>query len=447
MANLKILVERFMDNPGSLLLKFYLFALVYIPFHIFLSQWIGLLIGGLNFWKVAKDILVILLFLSTTIAVIAKNKQKEWLKFKSLIVLVVGYGALHIATFLLNQKTTANVAILATVYNNRFFWLFLSGINLSILINKQKTQKDILIKLIIAVSTVVCFLGLLQWFLPKDILSHFGYSVELGVKPNFFINENPNYPRVFSTLRDPNSFGAYLLVPILLIVQLLIKSKKRLMFAGLLMLHLLVLLLSFSRASWGGLLITLLVLVVLKYREQAKKITIKYKFIIVGFLAIGLMTTYSIRHTPTFRSLILKANDTNSASELDSDELHLDFVKKGTSGIVKNPLGDGPGTAGIVSIQNKNGGRLTENYYIQIALEVGVIGLMLFLSIWTLVMKKIFQQPQDILSITLLCTAVGYAVMALVMHLWANEAVAYTWWGLAGLAIYDNISKQKKVKS
>lgn len=435
-----------MDSPGSLLLKFYLLVLVYVPFHIFLSQWIGSLIGGLNFWKVAKDILVILLFLSTTIAVIAKNKQKEWLKFKNLIMLVVAYGFLHIVIFLLNQKTSLSVAILAAVYNNRFFWLLLSGINLSIIMNKPKIKKDTLLKIILIVSTVVCFLGLLQWFLPKDILSNFGYSVELGVKPNFFINENPNYPRVFSTLRDPNSLGAYLIVPILLITQLLIKAKKKLIFAGLLMMHLLVLLLSFSRASWGGLLVALACLVVLNHKPQAKNILKKY-WVLLGIILISIsVLTFNVSQTPVFRSLILKADDTNSEHEPDSDELHLKFVKNGVADITKNPFGDGPGTAGIVSIQNKNGGRLTENYYIQIALEAGVIGLMLFLSIWILVTKKIFQQSQDILSITLLCTAAGYAAMALVMHLWTNEAVAYTWWGLAGLTIYDNISKLKKAK-
>lgn len=444
MTSVTVLIRRIFDNPEGLLLRLYLLLIVYIPFHIFLSQWLGLLVGGLSFWKVAKDILVIFLFLSTTITVIAKKKQKDWLKFKDLTILIIIYGILHIVTFLLNRKTSVDVAVLATVYNNRFFWLLLSGINIKILLKKQKFNKYNLIKIILTVSTIVCLLGLFQWFLPKDILSNFGYSVELGAKSHFFINENPNYPRVFSTLRDPNSLGAYLIIPILLITQLLVKNKKKLMFIGLFLLHLLVLFLSFSRASWGGLIIALTCLVALNHKTKAKSILKKYWAVLCCLLILLSVLIASISQTSVFRSIILKANDANNSREMDSDELHVDFVKKGVTDIIKNPFGDGPGTAGIVSIQNNNGGRLTENYYIQIALEVGIVGLIVFLSIWFLVIKKLLSQPQSILNTTLLCTTAGYVVMALVMHLWTNEAVAYTWWGLAGLVIYINTAKITK---
>lgn len=444
MTKKRVLTKRTLDNPRYLLMGLYLLLIVYIPFHVFLSQWLGMLIGGLNFWKVAKDIFVILLLLTTTLAVIAKNKQKEWLKFKNLIILIVVYGVLHIVIFLLNKNTPKDVAMLATVYNNRFFWLFLSGINLGILMDKQKVKTDILIKIILTVSTLVCLLGLIQWILPKDILGYFGYSIDLGVKPNFFINENPSYPRVFSTLRDPNSLGAYLIVPSLLIIQLLIKAKKKLMLAGLLALHLLILFLSFSRASWGGLIIALACLMALNHKTKAKSMLKKYWVILSCILVITGVLTASISQTSTFRSIILKVNDTNNPREMDSDELHVDFVKKGMIDIIKNPIGDGPGTAGIVSIQNKNGGRLTENYYLQIALEVGVIGLILFVSIWAIVAKRLFQQPQNELTTMLFCVALAYSVMALVMHLWTNEVVAYTWWGLAGLVIGGGVIRTKK---
>ena len=85
---------------------------------------------------------------------------------------------------------------------------------------------------------------------------------------------------------------------------------------------------------------------------------------------------------------------------------------------------------------------LTENYYLQILHELGVIGLALFLAICVLVAKKLFKKRSNTIALALLASFAGLAITNFLVHIWANEAVAYTWWGLAGVLIAMYIRPQ-----
>lgn len=416
--------------------------LAYMPFHIFISTWAGTSLGGLDAWKVGKDVFLIGIFLLTALLVLVYVPYKKWQKYGLLIGLAAAYALLHLLVYVFNKDTSLSVAALASTYNNRFIWILLIGIGIGLLMKNPPEQMRV-VKFVLGISTVVCLLGLAQWFLPNDTLVHFGYDPSLGVKPNFFINEDPAYPRVFATFRDPNSFGAYLIIPILLLVQLLQKNKRKAEMSLLLVLHLGVLYLSFSRAAWLGLAIGIVTLFFISHREKTISLVRRYwPIVLVGIVLLG-AGLYSVRSTPTFRSIVLKADDKNAPTEMDSDEYHLHFIQEGLQDATERPLGYGPGTAGIVSIQNGENGRLTENYYIQIALEVGVIGLAMFVAIWVVAVKLLAEQEHTVLVVSLLASAASYAVMAMVMHLWTNEAVAIGWWGLAGLVLYRNSYNKK----
>lgn len=414
-----------------------------MPFHIFLSQWLGTSLGGLAGWKVAKDIVIILLTLLTLTLTLLYLDYKQWRQYRWLVWLSGAYAGLHLITYLLNQETSLRVAGLASAYNNRFVWVFLV-IVFGALLAQIKPSPRTVVRVTLIISTVLCVLGLLQWVLPKDLLTHFGYAKELGVKPNFFINEDPAFPRVFATIRDPNSFGATLIIPILFTIQSLRARwfSRRLLF-GLLGLHLLVLYLSFSRAAWGGLLLAGLVYAVLTHREQFLGFTRRFWPVLAAGLVVIIIGLYQVRSTPAFRSIVLRADDKNAATELDSDEYHLYFIEEGVRSVVDRPQGYGPGTAGIVSIQNGQDAQLTENYYIQIAHEVGVIGLAIFLAIWGIVMYLLWQSSSPLRE-ALLAAAAAYIIMAMVMHLWTNEAVAYTWWGLAALTLVSAATPRRE---
>lgn len=119
----------------------------------------------------------------------------------------------------------------------------------------------------------------------------------------------------------------------------------------------------------------------------------------------------------------------------DPQELRASFAEKAIRGIQDKPLGHGPGTAGLVSIQNKDGGLLTENYYIQIAYEVGLVGFLLFIGLLYLLLESLWYRRKDPTAQALLSSFVGIALMNFLLHTWSNEAVACAWFMLAGTTL------------
>ncbi len=416
--------------------------LAYMPFHIFLAQSLSLSTGGLDVWKVAKDFVTIFLLVFAIVFALYSQKLRDNKVFRITLILAIVYGLLHFLTYIFSKQTSLSVAMLAATYNNRLFWYFLIAF-VGVRLVKDKNIDVRVIKLILAISTLVCLVGLLQWFLPKDILTHIGYSIERGVKPNFFINDDINYPRIMSTIRDPNSLGAFLILPTLLLASLYgkVKKERKRLIAGLLLLHALILILTFSRAAWGGIIISGLTLLIIGNKKKASFLLKQYWMILVALIILFGVGLYSQRQSYFVRSVVFRIDDKNKATDPDSDQLHVYFIEKGVNGVIQKPMGYGPGTAGIVSIQNENGGTLTENYYIQIAHEVGVFGLLIFVMAWGYVVKLLVQ-AKSVLGTTLVASACAYAVMAMVMHLWSNEAVAAQWWLLAGAIIGINYNKK-----
>ena len=416
--------------------------LAYMPFHIFLAQSLSLSTGGLDVWKVAKDFVTIFLLVFAIVFALYSQKLRDNKVFRITLILAIVYGLLHFLTYIFSKQTSLSVAMLAATYNNRLFWYFLIAF-VGVRLVKDKNIDVRVIKLILAISTLVCLVGLLQWFLPKDILTHIGYSIERGVKPNFFINDDINYPRIMSTIRDPNSLGAFLILPTLLLASLYgkVKKERKRLIAGLLLLHALILILTFSRAAWGGIIISGLTLLIIGNKKKASFLLKQYWMILVALIILFGVGLYSQRQSYFVRSVVFRIDDKNKATDPDSDQLHVYFIEKGVNGVIQKPMGYGPGTAGIVSIQNENGGTLTENYYIQIAHEVGVFGLLIFVMAWGYVIKLLVQ-AKSVLGTVLVASACAYAVMAMVMHLWSNEAVAAQWWLLAGAIIGINYNKK-----
>lgn len=404
--------------------------LAYMPFHIFLAQSLSLITGGLNEWKVAKDVVLFLFTILTLGFVYLRANRPK--RFNTLVILVATYGLIHAVVWGLNRHIHVQTALLGTAYNLRVVCFAILGYG-AVLLWPEAPHRKQAIKLVLVVSTAVSILAVLQYLLPKDILTHVGYSLKRGVRPAFFIDDKPDLPRVMATLRDPNSLGAYLLLPICLLMASWHKSRQKLLFSGLILLHVLALLLTFSRGALLGLVLMIPSYYLLTY---GKKINVqRYKKLLVGgMLAVILLGTagYVFRNQYVVQNVILHS-DKSTVAKQDSNDLHASLVVNGLKGIVRKPLGHGPGTAGVVSIRNPGDTVLTENYYVQIGYEVGVIGLLLFLLICYVVITGLRRQAE--LTRCLLAVFASYSVMALIMHLWVNEAVAAQWWIMAGISL------------
>jgi hypothetical protein len=291
---------------------------------------------------------------------------------------------------------------------------------------------------------VVVVLGLLQYALPKDILAHVGYGIDRGARPAFFIDDNPAFPRIMSTLREPNALAAYLLLPITLLSALLLRLRgnRQYVAACLLALHVTALYLTHSRSALLAMVVAVGLVCLWQYRLAVGRLVRRWWPALVVAVVVGCGGLYGVRDNPFVQGFVSHSTpDAGEVDDLDSNDYHWLFFKRGVEGMIDNPLGHGPGTAGLASIQNPSGSFLTENYYVQVGYELGLLGLAIFiaLNVWVYVRLRGSGEP---LAIALLAAFWGYAIMNMLLHTWANEAVAAQWWLLAGVVIGATCAKQ-----
>jgi hypothetical protein len=405
-----------------------------MPFHIFLSQWLSTYTGGLNEWKLAKDVITAILVIFTPILVWLQRRGTRL--FNWLVLFAAVYALLHLLLWAVHLDIYKQSALLGIIYNNRVVWYLLIGFGARLLYPEGFAWQRI-VKIVLIISTIVAALGALQYFLPKDILTHFGYSTARGVKPNFFIDDNPEFPRVMSTIRDPNTLGAYLLLPVALITGLTAKVKSwrhRIELAALWLLHILAIVLTFARSAWLATALVVILVIWWNYHAWLGRMFKRWWPIVAILVVMAGVGAYATKNTSFVKGVIVHSTGKPKAAH-DSDGFHLLFVENGLKGIAHDPFGYGPGTAGLASIQNPKGSFLTENYYVQIGYEVGVVGLALFVLLNIVVYRQLLQRNDNQLTVALLATFWGYILVNMLLHIWSNEAVAAQWWILAGLAI------------
>lgn len=421
-------MDKLRKAPYYLVIGF----LVYMPFHIFLSQYLSLTTGGLEVWKVAKDMVLFAGLLLSVGLVFWRRAYENDQKYLWFLGLAISYGLIHLLVWRLNTEIDANNAILATAYNSRVLGYALLAWGAA-MVYPGKIRIQEVTKLLLIVSSIVCLLGIVQYVLPKDILTHAGYSLERGVKPVFFIDDKPDLPRIMSTLRDPNSLGAYLILPmIILVLTWLRRPSARMMLSGLLILHGWALMLTFSRSAWLGALISVLVVVAWNYKHRLSKLLRSYWPVAALAIITLIFGGFLLRDQYFVQNVIFHSDENTTLT--DSNELHLDYAQKGIEGIINQPEGHGPGTAGLVSIRNKNTGILTENYFIQIGYEVGLVGLIVLLVAMGLILHCLWLKKGS-LPQALIASFVGITICSLLLLTWSNEAVAAQWWLLTGVVL------------
>ncbi len=409
--------------------------LAYVPLHILLSTWIGSNFGILEEAKIAKDFVLVVGFL---LACVSSSRSFFWsLLRKPVSVAILAYVGITVLLAAI-MPTDPDAEVLGVVYNTRFLMIFLYAGLLG-----EYYQRFWLIKrslqIVLGVAALVLVFGMTQYLVLSDsALGFFGYSRENGVLPTFSIDNKPGLERIMATLRDPNSYGSYLILIISSVIVLIGKTKNlelRKIYSGLLALGALNLLFTFSRSAWLGLVVALIALTATQFSKIPKR-SLKLAAISSAMLVlIGSGLLFVLRDQYFVQNVVFHADESTVME--DPNQLRSRFWQESIDRTVKQPLGHGPGTAGLASIRNDEQVILNENYYLQIAHEVGVIGLGLFLAIIGLIFARLLKQKNDTLALVLVMSLVGLSFTNLLVHIWSNEAVAYTFWALAGLALLN----------
>lgn len=419
--------------------------LAYMPVHILVSTWFGSHFGLLEVARILKDIVFVVGFVLALIAGVRESWFKKLLRDR-LVLLILAFSALTVIMALI-KPTDQDAEVLGVVYDLRFFVYFLYAALLTRMY-KSDWLKHYGLRIALLVAVPVLVFGVAQYlWLPNDILTHVGYSRENGVLPAFFIDNKPDLERIMSTVRDPNSFASYVLIILAIVSVYWLKVKnvdlKRALL-GMGALSALCLYFTFSRGAWIAAAVMAIILTFLevKRRKQVNNLSAKILLPVTALLVVVGAGLFASRDTYFVKNVIFHADESTVLE--DPNELRARFWRESLEAAVENPLGHGPGTAGLASIRNDvQGTVLNENYYLQVLYEVGIIGLGLFLAILGVIWSRIYQKRYDTFSYALLIAFVGLLVTNFFVHIWANEAVAYTFWGLAGLALFTSPKQQK----
>jgi O-antigen ligase len=285
---------------------------------------------------------------------------------------------------------------------------------------------------------------LLQEFvLPYDFLKVFGYGGDT-IKAYIAVDEKLEYARLQSTMRGPNPLGAYLVIILTAVAALFMRRRTHYAkWAIGLLATMIVLYGTYSRSAWIGAAAAIGLLVWGLAQSQKSR---TYLFAVSGVLAVifaGLIVVF--QDNDRVQNVLFHTDET-SQSSTSSNEERANAITGGMKDIVREPLGRGPGTAGPASVYNDaSGSRIAENYFVQIGQETGVIGLSLFIAISVVLGGALWiQRGGDVLALVLCASLVGLTMVNLLSHAWADDTLAYVWWGMAGFAMGMSVAHRKR---
>ncbi len=419
------------------LLKSYSWTLLIIfgliIFHAPLSVYGGTLFPQFDLliksWK--EILLIIALPVGVFLAIksgLAKKMQKDYL-----FLVIVFYAVLHLL-LLVFFETSLNQILSGLAIDLRYV-LFFTLLYIAIKLAPEYRSKTLFVGLAGAIISVI--FSLFQIFiLPADILAHIGYGKNT-IEPYLTIDKNSDFIRINGTLRGPNPLGAFMLIIISLVGAWLVaqkqtlKDKQSIMWIAVLgFSSLAVLWASYSRSALVAMLVSLTIVMILAFSRKFKP------FIWVGLVAIfiisvGLLFAQKDSH---FVQHVVLHNNPVGGSVRDSNEEHASSLQTGTERMLAQPLGAGIGSTGSASLFGSES-LIIENQYLFIAHESGWPGLLLFMLIFIMILWRLFRQRSDWLSLGLLASGVGLALIGFLLPVWADDTVSLVWWGLAGVAL------------
>jgi len=311
----------------------------------------------------------------------------------------------------------------------RFTLLGLVFLFVAVLSQIDKKQIIILIKTYLIIAVVLTIWAIVERFLPtfywdglKIILpiSRFGWG--------YYDAGGWLQSTAFSV--GPNQLASYLLPAFFIMLQNLIANQKKLLNWLYPILTIVAIALTFSRSAAVGLLVGLFIWLILYNKNKVIKI------VIAGLIIFSAGFVFINKDSAIINNFLTHGNQTGhqSALQITMDELH---------NRVRTPaklfFGAGLGTAGPIAIKY-NSGIVSESWYFQLILELGIIGLVLWLAVISMIIYKLSKRSEC----GLLFGIVAVSATALFLHTFAdNPALTYTLFIIIGIKYFG----QDKVKN
>ena len=333
------------------------------------------------------------------------SKANVWVL---LLVLVVGISAMTS----ISLEESRNIGLLMIAFILSYF--------LMINIVETKGEFKFLLYVFIVSSVITAILGIYQYIL-GDVYS------QAWLDSNMFEDIKM---RVYATFENPNVYGEYLILTIPLIVSLFFTEKgfiKKLFLLGSFGITMLAMVLTFSRGCWLGIILALGILLIM----------IDKRFIWLGVLGIAVMPFVL---PETIMNRFLSIGNLN-----DSSTSYRVYIWLGTLAMLKDYWFSGIGL-GITSFNkiypiysyNNVSAPHSHNLFLQIIVEYGMIGLIVFLGILYNFYKettiKMLKQ-KSILTAGIVSGVTGFLLQSMFDNTWYNYRVVLIFWMILGLGI------------
>lgn len=339
-------------------------------------------------------------------------------------------------------------------------------------------QKRLLFVLI-GVGSFLALFGIVSLLLPTRFFVALGYADVHSL----YVPGGPLSPyqqiaeswvrRVQSTMSGPNQLGVWMLLPLSVCFSFLAswvgdKGSRGLKgFKGIVPLSLftplilLVLFLTFSRAAWIGAFVMAMIVAARMFPPRL------FKRVLLGGGVLVLVA--GIAAAVLFPSVFFR---------LSSSRGHLVRPMEAAVKMLRNPFGLGLGAAGPASnrvsepcvflrpqddpawaksqpnlcvflgstqVQPTSHACkcpfLPENWYLQVGVELGVLGFALFVSLVVLLLRRLGMEngkwKMNNFQLVAFLSFLGISIAALFLHAWEDAAVAYTGWILVAVALAE----------
>lgn len=415
-----------------------------IVLHAPLSVWLGTAVwpDGAQYIKAWKEVLMGVALVLLIVTAARRKKLNELLEDR-LMQLSLVFAGLHfvmMSVFGLLERVGLPHAGAGLLIDLRFVLYFVLVYGT---IRLLPQYKKVFLWVFGIGAVVVMSFALLQVFvLPRDALSHIGYSRDT-IAPYLLVDDNPALVRINSTLRGPNPLGAYAVIVLAIVAAIAIKCKLRwrdwLLIGVAALAGGVTLGVSYSRSSLIGAAVALAIVAIVPLTARLRRrvgLSLAAAALVLGGLTLVFRDSYFVTN------VILHDNPTTGA-QIDSNTAHVDSLIDGTERMIRQPFGAGVGSTGSASLGSGNS-LIIENHYLFVAHEVGWAGLALFVWLFVEVMRRLWQRRSDVLTLGVFASGVGLAIIGLFLPVWVDDTVSVVWWGLAGLVAGREVSDKKK---
>jgi len=416
-------------------LYYFLLTLVLImPLHAFLSISLGQITDNQAAWQAWKEVGLVLGTIAAAGLFVAQKKTRDSLVSQPAVWSATAFGIVAIVVSLANRAVGIQSFLLGAKTTLAFLVLFIAVQTISFTSERWNS----LIKTLLFISSAVGAFAVAQvYLLPPDFLARFGYNTTTVI-PFHLVDPAVDSIRVIATFSGPNQLGSFMIIPFILSLWFVLRKTWLALIplglTGFALFH------SFSRSAWIGAVIAIFITLLIRLRGWWKLTLIAP---LVAMAIVANILSGPVRSMSTDLTFYVFHGQFVDGRSNGSDSNRIANAQYGVTKIQDQPLGYGLGTAGPASKNNATP-VITENSYLQIGIESGVIGLLLFgltLLLTMIALIKRFNVVDE--AKPLLAILLGLSASNLFLHTWSDSATALVLWGLMGYCLTASHARGK----